>query len=93
MPGASVTSRLLMNGVDSRPFFSTSYSVQDEALHILHVDDDALLHVSKMILDAENKFQIDTATSVDEAFKKIGTGNYDAIISDYDMPQKNGLDF
>src|SRR5208283_2684814 len=35
----------------------------------------------------------DHARCVDEAFKKITTGKYDLIISDYEMPQKNGLQF
>ena len=38
-------------------------------------------------------FEIDTACCVDEAFKKLSTGKYDVVISDYEMPQKNGLDF
>ena len=61
---------------------------------ILHVDDDlGLLEVSKQILTMENNFDIDNVTSVDEAFEKMGEQLYDAIISDYEMPQKNGLDF
>jgi DNA-binding response OmpR family regulator len=72
----------------------TNNSVQQESLHILHVDDDAsFLKVSKMILELENKFEIDTATSVDEAFCKLKTQPYDAIIYDYGMLTKNGLDF
>ena len=38
-------------------------------------------------------FEIDNACCVDEAFKKLSTGQYDVVISDYEMPQKNGLDF
>ena len=69
-------------------------SVEQEYLRILHVDDDAsFLNVSKIILESENKFEIDTATSVDEAFCKLKTQTYDAIVCDYGMPQKNGLDF
>jgi DNA-binding response OmpR family regulator len=46
-----------------------------------------------MILELENKFEIDTATSVDDAFFKLQTQSYDAIVCDYEMPIKNGLDF
>ncbi len=61
---------------------------------LLLVDDDvSFLHVSKMILELENNFVIDTATSVDEAFCKLKTQSYDAVVCDYDMPIKNGLDF
>jgi PAS domain S-box-containing protein len=70
-------------------------SVED-IIRILHVDDDSsVLEISKIILnDIENKFVIDVANSVDEAFEKLSSGNrYDIIISDYEMPQRNGLDF
>ncbi len=73
---------------------SKNDSVQKEFLHILHVDDDAsFLRVSKRILELENKFKVDSATSVDEAFGKLKTQPYDAIICDYNIPIKNGLDF
>ena len=60
----------------------------------MHVDDDlCLLEVSKQILSMENNFDIDNATSVDEALKKMKNESYDAVVSDYEMPQKNGLEF
>ncbi len=63
-------------------------------IRILHVDDDfSFLQVSKTILELENKFEIDTATSADEASCKMKTQAYDAVVCDYDMPLKNGLDF
>jgi hypothetical protein len=41
------------------------------SLHILHVDDDlCVLEVSKQLLLIENNFEIESVTSVDEAFKK-----------------------
>ena len=58
------------------------------------MDDDAdLLNVSKKILCLEGNFEIDTATTVEAAIEKMHTTNYDAVISDYEMPQRNGLDF
>lgn len=72
----------------------TEDSIQQESMHILHVDDDAsFLKVSKMILELKDKFEIDSATSVEEAFHKLETQTYDAIICDYDISTKNGLDF
>jgi PAS domain S-box-containing protein len=64
-------------------------------VQVLHVDDDScILKISKQILvDMDDRFDFDHAHCVDEAFKKIATGQYDIIISDYDMPQKNGLQF
>ena len=63
-------------------------------LRILHVDDDVcLLEVSKQILLMENNFEVENVTSVDEAFKKMEQQPFDGIVSDYEMPQKNGLEF
>ena len=63
-------------------------------IRVLHVDDElGLLEVSKQILLMENNFEIDNVTSVAEAFKKMEQQKYDAIVSDYEMPQKNGLEF
>jgi len=64
-------------------------------LCILHVDDDtSLLKVSKLILESLNcSFKVDQACCVDDAFKKLSTRRYDAIISDFQMPKKDGLDF
>jgi PAS domain S-box-containing protein len=64
------------------------------SLRILHVDDDpCLLDVSKQILSMEPNFEIDTAISVDEAFRKMEKQTYDVVVSDYEMPLRNGLDF
>jgi len=63
-------------------------------IHVLHVDDDpSVLEISKLLLMDMGNFEIEHARCVDEAFKKIETGQYDVIISDYEMPQKNGLEF
>jgi len=60
----------------------------------LHVDDDpSILEISKQILMDMGSFEIEDACCVAEAFKKLSTGQYDVVVSDYEMPQKNGLDF
>ncbi|MDT8782139.1 MAG: PAS domain S-box protein [Candidatus Bathyarchaeota archaeon] len=62
-------------------------------LRVLLVDDDeAFLEISKQILQQENNYQIDTATSVNQATQKLKTKTFDVIVSDYEMPQKTGLD-
>ena len=77
-----------------QPAFIIGTSEKKDSLRILHVDDDqTLLEVSKQILTMENNFEIEAALSVDEAFQKMEKQTYDAIVSDYEMPQKNGLDF
>ncbi|MFA5365842.1 MAG: PAS domain S-box protein, partial [Candidatus Bathyarchaeia archaeon] len=64
------------------------------SLRVLHVDDDlSFLEISKEIIEADGEFDVETATSVDEAFLKLATGVFDVVVSDYEMPEKNGLDF
>ena len=46
-----------------------------------------------MLMDLESNLDIDNACCVAEAFKKLSTVQYDVVISDYEMPQKNGLEF
>ncbi|MGD6934348.1 MAG: PAS domain S-box protein [Candidatus Bathyarchaeia archaeon] len=66
----------------------------DTDIRVLHVDDDnSFVDVAKTILSGEGPFIIETATSVEEALTKIHEGSFDVIVSDYDMPRKNGLEF
>jgi PAS domain S-box-containing protein len=64
-------------------------------IRVLHVDDDlSFLEISKLILiDMNCNFLIDSALSVDEASAKLAANDYDVVVSDYEMPNKNGLDF
>lgn len=73
---------------------STNQTTPQQRILVLHVDDDPLiLSTSKQILEAEGKIQVEVASCVDEAFKKLDTQPFEAIISDYEMPKKNGLQF
>lgn len=66
----------------------------EEHLSILHVDDDSsVLKISKQLLMDMGNFEVDSSLSVDEAFQKLDKQPYDAIVSDYEMPKKTGLDF
>lgn len=63
-------------------------------IHVLHVDDDSsILEVSRQILMDFGNFEVDSVTCVDEAFRKLAAKHFDAIISDYELPEKNGLQF
>lgn len=62
-------------------------------IKVLHVDDDySFITISKSILE-EGTFTVETAASADEALFKLKNGQFDVIVSDYEMPQKNGLEF
>src|SRR4030066_965597 len=66
---------------------------QKEKIRVLHVDDDAeFLAVARQCLEEHAQFQVDTAFSAEEALEKLRISEYDAIVADYQMPGKNGLE-
>lgn len=75
-------------------FCAVSYSHRDGAQMIsaLYVDDEpGLLKITKLFLKKERDIQVDTAQSASEALEKLIGGQYDIVISDYEMPGLNGL--
>jgi PAS domain S-box-containing protein len=73
---------------------SSSSNRNKEIIHILHLDDDrSILEVSKQILQLEDNFEVDIVTSASEAIERIALQKYDVIVSDYEMPIKDGLQF
>jgi PAS domain S-box-containing protein len=61
---------------------------------ILYVDDESvLLDVGKMYLEASHEFTVDTSGSATEVMKSGDLGQYDAIVSDYQMPGMDGIAF
>jgi len=64
-------------------------------LRILHVDDEPL-ELQLRQLQTFNKYPhicVEQATSVSAAFKVLREQHIDVIVSDYQMPGKNGLEF
>jgi PAS domain S-box-containing protein len=63
-------------------------------ISVLYVDDEAtLLDPVKINLEENGAFVVDTATSVADAQKKMETRVYDVVVSDYQMPQTDGIRF
>ena len=63
-------------------------------IRVLHVDDEAgFLKVAKQCLEMQSLFQVETASSVEEAMEKMKKKTFDVIVSDYVMPGKDGLEF
>jgi PAS domain S-box-containing protein len=59
---------------------------------VLCVDDEAgFLDINKLLLERTGDFAVDTAESASGALEKIRTTAYDAIVSDYNMPEMDGL--
>jgi PAS domain S-box-containing protein len=69
--------------------------IEIRQIRILHVDDEPyFLESSKACLERENSnFSIDTATSTEEGLKLLKGRGYDVVLSDYQMPAMNGLEF
>lgn len=64
----------------------------DTRISVLYVMEEHLVSkVTKELLELQGKFQVDTAYSVEEAYNELKLGKYDAIVSDYQMPGKDGL--
>ncbi|MGA2308690.1 MAG: PAS domain S-box protein [Candidatus Bathyarchaeia archaeon] len=69
-------------------------SNEKKPLKVLHVDDEAgFSEIAKQCLEMQGPFQVDMATSVEEAKEKLKEETYDAVVSDYQMPGKDGLEF
>jgi DNA-binding NtrC family response regulator len=63
-------------------------------IRILHVDeDDCFLEVAKACLEKEGSIEVETTMSVDEAFRKLKTKRFDAIVSSERICQKNAFEF
>lgn len=61
---------------------------------MLYVDDEpALLDIGKEFLEKTGTISVDTAHSVNEAKIRLSANYYDAIVSDYQMPMTDGIQF
>jgi DNA-binding NtrC family response regulator len=69
--------------------------VTRDDIRVLHVDDDpAYLDLVSDFLDLEfDHFRVATATDPDEGMAILESDSIDCVVSDYDMPGTNGLEF
>jgi CheY-like chemotaxis protein len=64
------------------------------SIKALYVDDEPdLREIVKLFLEQSGEIQLDAVPSVKEAERALLSCRYDAIISDYQMPEMNGLEF
>ncbi|MFA6363671.1 PAS domain S-box protein [Methanoregula sp.] len=64
------------------------------SISVLYVDDEpGLLEIGKLFLEQKKQFSVDTITSAPAALALLKLKNYDAIISDYQMPEMDGIEF
>ncbi|PKL68040.1 MAG: hypothetical protein CVV30_11900 [Methanomicrobiales archaeon HGW-Methanomicrobiales-1] len=65
-----------------------------DRIRVLCVDDEAvLLEMGKEFLEQSGEFSVDTALSARAALEILNKKSYDAIVSDYLMPEMNGIEF
>ncbi len=65
---------------------------QDDPIHILLVDDEEKLCIRLARILAKDGYEIDTAFNGNDAIKLIDTKQYDIILTDLNMPDKNGFE-
>ncbi|MFW5933081.1 MAG: PAS domain-containing protein [Candidatus Hadarchaeota archaeon] len=65
------------------------------SLNVLLVDDEKeILEQAKLFIEREDdRISLETASSAEEGLKMIEDDDIDCVVSDYQMPGKNGLDF
>ncbi|NLV25647.1 MAG: response regulator [Methanomicrobiales archaeon] len=63
-------------------------------VRVLHVDDEQVIcDLTKISLEKGGRLEVDIVNSAQDALKLIQSRIYSCIISDYEMPHMNGLDF
>lgn len=61
---------------------------------VLYVDDEStLLEVGKLYLEKDRDFTVTTAPGAPEALRLLEKERFDAIVSDYQMPRMDGIEF
>ncbi|MHB8164303.1 MAG: response regulator, partial [Methanoregula sp.] len=63
-------------------------------ISVLYVDDEqALLDIGKAFLEQSGSITVVTSPSVADAQERLAKRSFDAIVSDYQMPTTNGIEF
>lgn len=63
-------------------------------ISVIYVDDESVLcELTKTFLEKTGNFKVDTASSAHQALQILKTQPYDAIVSDYLMPEMDGIEF
>ena len=66
-----------------------------DAIRVLHVDDepDFVDMVATFLQREDSRLTVETATSADDALDRLADGAFDCVISDHDMPGRDGIEF
>ncbi|MFW6017824.1 MAG: GAF domain-containing protein [Halapricum sp.] len=68
---------------------------QRDGISILHVDDEPDLSetVAAFLEREDERFTVEVATNAREGLKRLSRADFDCIVSDLDMPGRNGIEF
>jgi PAS domain S-box-containing protein len=66
-----------------------------ETIRVLHVDDEpGFAELTARFLErADERFVVETATGAAEGLDHLSEGDFDCVVSDYDMPGRDGIEF
>jgi PAS domain S-box len=66
-----------------------------ETIRVLHVDDNVeFAEMATTFLEGENdRFETETVASASDGLGRLADSSFDCVISDYDMPDQNGIEF
>jgi PAS domain S-box-containing protein len=64
-------------------------------IRVLHVDDQPQFgDLTKTYLERiDERFGVETATSASEGLDRLEAADYDCVVSDYEMPERDGIEF
>lgn len=66
-----------------------------QSIHLLFVDDEPGLAemAAEFLQRSDDRISVDTATSASEGLDQLWENRYDCVVSDYNLPGQNGIDF
>lgn len=68
---------------------------EDDTIRILHLDDsiDLAEMVTEFLEREDDRFETETTGSTSDCLGLLDSSTFDCVISDYDMPNQNGIEF
>ena len=79
---------------DSEYTTRISIDITAKPIRVLHVDDEeSLLRITKQCLEIEGDIIVESSLSADDALQRIKKECFNAVVSDYHMPGKDGISF